>query len=116
RAVGQEWLRKTRLQIDRMRAARDRIPAERRIDVQYGDMDRDWSGTMRRVYRFLGLDIEPALPAMEAYQKRTAALKRRPHRYSLEAFGLRPGRVLEELGDYVQTYGISIEDRAAAAI
>ncbi len=116
RAVGQEWLRKTRLQIDRMRAARDRIPAERRIDVQYEDMDRDWSGTMRRVYRFLGLDIEPVLPAMEAYQKRTAALKRRPHRYSLEAFGLRPGRVLEELGDYVRTYGISIEDRAAAAV
>src|SRR5690606_11120770 len=116
RAIGQEWLRKTRLQIDRMRAARDHIPAERRIDVHYEDMDRDWRGTMARVYRFLGLDIEPVLPAMEAYQQRTAALKRQPHRYSLEAFGLRAGRVVEELGDYVWTDGISVEDRAAAAV
>jgi len=114
-AIGTEWLRKTRLQIERMRAARDDIPAERRIDVHYEEMERDWRGAMERVYRFLGLDFAPALPAMEAYQNRAAALKRRPHRYSLEEFGLSPGRVLEELGDYVRTYGISIEDRAAAA-
>ena len=78
-------------------------------------MDRDWRGTMARVYRFLGLEAEPALPAMEAYQHRAAALKRRPHRYSLEEFGLSPGRVLEELGDYVRNYDIAIEDRAASA-
>ena len=78
-------------------------------------MERDWRGTMTRVYRFLGLDIAPALPAMEAYQQRAAALKRRPHQYSLEELGLSPGQVLEQLGDYVQTFGITMEDRAAAA-
>ena len=51
---------------------------------------------------------------MEAYQRRAAALKRRPHRYSLEEFGLTPGRVLGELGDYVRDYDIAMEDRAAA--
>jgi hypothetical protein len=35
---------------------------------------------------------------MEAYQQRAAALKRRPHQYSLEEFGLSPERVLDELG------------------
>ena len=114
RAIGAEWLRKTRLQIERMRAARDDIPDERRIDVHYEDMERDWRSAMARVYRFLGLELEPALPAMEAYQQRAAALKRRPHRYSLEEFGLSPGRVLDELGDYVRTYGIALEDRTAA--
>ena len=113
--IGEEWLRKTRLQIERMRAARDDIPAERKIDVHYEDMERDWKGTMARVYRFLDLDLEPALPAMEAYQQRAAALKRRPHQYSLEEFGLTPGHVLDELGDYVKTYGITIESRAARA-
>jgi len=53
---------------------------------------------------------------MAAYQRRTAALRRRPHEYSLEEFGLGPARVLEELGDYVKTYDIAMEDRAAAAI
>jgi hypothetical protein len=51
---------------------------------------------------------------MEAYQQRAASLKRRPHQYSLEEFGLSPDRVLDELGDYVRTYGIAIEDRATA--
>jgi hypothetical protein len=113
-AIGEEWLRKTRLQIERAHEARREIPAERQIDVHYEDMDRDWRSAMERVYRFLGLDIGQALPAMEAYQQRTAALKRRPHRYSLEEFGLSPGRVLDELGDYVKTYDIAMENRASA--
>jgi hypothetical protein len=115
RAIGAEWLRKTRLQVERMHAARQAIPSAQRIDVHYEEMERDWRGAMARIYRFLGLDLAPALPAMEAYQRRTAALNRRPHQYSLEAFGLTPGRVLEELGDYVRNYGVTIEDSAAAS-
>ena len=111
--IGREWLRKTRVQIERMHEARGDIPAERQIDVHYEEMERDWQGTMARVYRFLGLDLEPALPAMLAYQARAAALKRQPHQYSLEEFGLTPGRVLDELGDYVRTYGIAMEGKAA---
>src|SRR5690606_19501396 len=57
KAIGEEWLRKTRVQIARMRAARDEIPRDRMIDVHYEDMERDWRGTMARVYAFLGLDI-----------------------------------------------------------
>jgi hypothetical protein len=114
KAIGAEWLRKTRLQIERMRAARDEIPAERQMDVHYEEMERDWRSAMARVYRFLGLDIAPALPAMEAYQQRAAALKRRPHQYSLEEFDLSPGQVLDELGDYVEAYGIAMESAAVA--
>ena len=113
--IGGEWLRKTRLQVERMHAARADIPADRQIDVHYDEMERDWQGTMARVYRFLGLELAPALPAMEAYQHRAARLKRRPHQYSLEAFGLSPERVLGELGDYVRRFGIVMEgDRALA--
>jgi hypothetical protein len=104
--IGSEWLRKTRLQIERMRAARDQIPNERMIDVHYEDMERDWRSAMGRVYDFLHLDIEPALPGMARYQRRKRTLKRRPHRYSLEEFGLTPGRVLDELDDYVESYDV----------
>ncbi|WP_305098090.1 sulfotransferase family protein [Croceibacterium aestuarii] len=114
RRIGEEWLRKTRLQIERMRAARDAIPRQRMIDVHFDDMERDWRGEMARVYRFLGLDMARALQGMERYQRQTRKLKRRPHVYSLEAFGLTPGRVREELGDYVETYGIAREERQAA--
>lgn len=109
-AIGREWLRKTERMIARMRQARDAIPRDRMIDVQYDDMDRDWRGTMDRIYRFLGFDIEPALAGMEAYLERAKALKRHPHRYSLEQFGLSSGEVRERLGDYVRTYGIPTED------
>ena len=41
---------------------------------------------------------------------------RRRHRYSLEAFGLTPGRVLEELGDYMRAYEIAPDTRRTAAL
>ncbi len=113
RAVGEEWLRITRLMIERMHANRRSLPTHRFIDVHFDDMDRDWRGTMERVYDFVGFDIEPALPAMEAYQRRTR--RRRPHRYSLEEFGLTPGRVLDELGDYMRSYDIAADLQLASA-
>lgn len=111
--IGREWLRKTALQVERMRAARETIPAERMIDVQYDDMERDWRGTMERVYRFLELDMAPAVPAMEDYMRRASALKRRPHTYSLAEFGLAEGDVRERLEDYVRAFDIPIEGEEA---
>ncbi len=113
--VGEEWLRKTRLQIERMMAARRAIPDERMIDIQFEDMERDWCGSMERVYQFLDLDMGPAMPAMEKYQERTSSLKRKVHQYSLEEFGLSPERVLGELGEYVRTFDIATQQRRHAA-
>jgi hypothetical protein len=111
-AIGEEWLRKCCLLVERMMQARADIPASRVIDVQYEEMERDWQGTMARVYRFLGLELAPALPAMEAYQRRAAALRRRPHRYSLPQFGLTSERVLDEFAEYVSRFGIAREPAA----
>jgi hypothetical protein len=112
--IGQEWLRKTDLMIERMRAARAAIPSDRMIDVHFDDMDRDWQGTMARVYRFLDLDIGPALAGMADYLERARALKKNPHDYSLAAFGLAEGEVLERLGDYVRAFGVAMEGAVAA--
>tara|TARA_R110002072_G_scaffold292544_2_gene461291 strand:- start:11480 stop:12787 length:1308 start_codon:yes stop_codon:yes gene_type:complete len=109
RGVGEEWLRKTRLQIERMREAREAIPPDRMIDTHYSAMDDDWRATMARIYRFLGLEMGPALPAMERFIERSRRLKQRPHRYSLEQFGLSPQQVNEQLGDYVRHYDIPVE-------
>ncbi|MFN2099872.1 sulfotransferase family protein [Altererythrobacter sp. MF3-039] len=112
--MGREWLRKTRLQVERMQEARSAIPPDRMIDVQYEEMESDWRGTMERVYRFLELDMEPAVPGMESYLDRSRSLKRHPHRYSLEEFGLTPDQVRDELGDYVRRFDVPIETPASA--
>ncbi len=107
-AVGTEWLRKTELQISRMRAARASIPSHRRIDVRFDDMERDWHRVMRDIYRFLDMDIAPALPAMSAYMARSnRKLDRRAHRYSLEAFGLNPHEVSERFESYIGAFDLS---------
>ena len=107
--TGRQWLGKTATMIARMRAARDAIPRERMIDVQYEDMETDWRGTMERVYRFLELDMAPAVDGMQRFLDRSARLKRRPHRYSLAEFGLRADEVDERFADYTATYGIPVE-------
>ena len=115
RTVGREWLRKSALQVERMMESRRTVPIERFIDVQYADMDRDWRGTMARVYRFLGLEMDSALPGMERYIRRSRALKRRPHRYSLAEFGLAEGEVLERMDEYVRRFDVPMEDAAEPA-
>ena len=113
--IGQEWMRKSVLQVDRMLAARSLVPAERRIDVRYDAMDEDWRGTMERIYRFLDLDIAPALPAMENYLERARGLKRRPHRYSLDQFGLTQGEVRDRFANYFDRFDIPTEDDASSS-
>lgn len=114
--VGREWLRKTELQIERMRAARRGIPDAQCIDVHYADMDRDWHGEMRRIYRFLGMDIAPALPAMRAYLDRAdRARSGRPHRYSLADFGLEESVVGERFGGYREAFGVRTRPPARGA-
>ncbi|MDQ0565999.1 sulfotransferase family protein [Qipengyuania citrea] len=113
--TGHDWLGKTATMIARMRAARDAIPRERMIDVQYEDMETDWRGTMERVYRFLDLEMEPAVAGMEDYLDRSARLKRHPHRYSLAEFGLREDEVNERFADYTETFGIPVGAPTAAA-
>jgi hypothetical protein len=115
-AIGEEWLRAIRTMIERVRAARKAIPRSRFIDVHFGDMERDWRGTMRQVYEFLDFDIEPAWPAMEDYQRRTHRRHRRLHHYSLAEFGLTQGRVIEQLGEYIHAYDIEPEVKRSAAV
>ena len=107
--IGREWLRKTELEIARMRKARESIPADRMMDVQFADMDRDWRGTMARIYDFLDMDMTPAQPAMEAYVTRSRKLKQKPHTYSLQQFGLTEEDVMNGLGDYVRSFAVPVD-------
>jgi hypothetical protein len=89
------------------------LPADRQLDVHYEDLERDWRATLRRIYGFLGLELDPALPAMERYQRRCSKVKG-PHQYSLEQFGLTAGQVLESMSSYVDTYDVAVASPRAA--
>ncbi|WP_431869601.1 sulfotransferase family protein [Allosphingosinicella sp.] len=110
RWIGREWLRKTELKISRMSGARQGLPAGRMIDVHFDEMDRDWHAVMRRIYRFLDLDIVPAEAGMAAYMTRSERDRRfRSHSYRLASFGLDAGDIRESFGDYLSNFAVAGE-------
>lgn len=105
--IGREWLRKTRLQIDRTRKARAMLHPSRAFDVHYAEMDSDWEQVMLRIYDFLDMDIAPALPAMHRYTRAaTRQARARPHRYALSSFDLDELAVREHFQDYVKDHDV----------
>ncbi|OCC25368.1 sulfotransferase [Croceicoccus estronivorus] len=114
--IGREWLRKTSLQVKRMQDARMSIPERQMIDVHYADMDHDWRHVMGRIYRFLNMDIKPALPAMRRYLETASAEVAGPHRYTLESFGIEREDVIDELSDYIQAFEIPMPHQRTAQI
>jgi len=103
--IGREWLRKTELQIERMRKARLSIPQSQRIDVRYEDVEADWRTVMRRIYAFLDMDIGPALRPMERFIDTSEQERHRhPHRYNLSAFGLDSNLVGEKFQSYTDAF------------
>lgn len=53
------------------------------------------------------------MAGMEAYAQRSARARPR-HRYSLPEFGLTEGAVLEQLGDYIRRFDVSVPGRRPA--
>ena len=106
--VGREWLRKTTLQIERMRETRTRMNPSRMIDVRYSEMDRDWEQVMARIYEFLDMDIAPALPAMRRYMRSSDRTgQARAHRYTLAAFDLDEQEVRERFSAYIHDHDLA---------
>ena len=109
--IGKEWLRKSELQIESMREARKRISHSQRMDVRFEEMERSWPATMRDIYDFLDMEIDPALGAMQDYiEASKQELHRHPHHYSLESFGLDEALVTERFRSYVEAFDLQAPD------
>ena len=99
--IGGEWLHKTGHRIDTCLRVRETLSPDQQLDVSFEAMNRDWLGTMRRVYDFLGIDIAPAVAAMTSYVER--ARREHPyatHRYDLADFGLDAADVRARFAGY----------------
>lgn len=89
--IGAEWHRKIALR--RERTAKARVMTDvPQLDLSFEAMNADWSGEMRRVYRFLSLPLEAATELrMAGYVQRSRRQRLDRHRYTLEEFGLTAG-------------------------
>lgn len=80
-----EWDRKTQLRRERvehaLRGFRGRVAS-----VDFGSLDTDWEGAVRRIYAALGLTLgKEALAAMRAEQKQASRLDHRAHRTQIDS-------------------------------
>ena len=89
--IGREWLRKTARRetlCAEARAARTDVP---QLEVDFVAVGDDWRGQMRRIYRFLEIELTPAVERrMADYLRRAEASGYRGHRYRAGDFGLDP--------------------------
>ncbi|MDP3714621.1 MAG: sulfotransferase [Mycobacteriales bacterium] len=100
-AVGREQLDAWRWGMDRVMAVRDRLPADRVVDVRYEDTVGDPVGTVRRVREHLGLGFGPAVEqGVTDYLAANPRDKHGSHSYSLEEFGLDRGEVEAAFATY----------------
>jgi hypothetical protein len=68
---------------------RERLPADRFLDVSYRDVARDPIGVVRGIYARIGRALSPAAEgAMRAWVEKNPREHRPPHEYSAEKFGL----------------------------
>jgi hypothetical protein len=113
--VDVDWLRENypwqcEQHANRLMDARDKIGAERIIDVHYADLLRDPIASMRKLYRALGEPFTPAAEAgMQAWLRDNPQDKFGRHEYKLAQFGLTPEAVRARFERYLARYQVEPE-------
>ncbi|MDP9182580.1 MAG: sulfotransferase, partial [Actinomycetota bacterium] len=88
-AIGREQLDAWTWGMQRVMAVRDRLPADRVVDVQFEDTVAHPVETVEKVYAHLGLDYTPAVAdGVRDYLAANPRDKHGTHTYTLEEFGL----------------------------
>ncbi|MEE8310641.1 MAG: sulfotransferase [Candidatus Binatia bacterium] len=89
---------------------RERLPADRFIDVRYADFMQAPMATMRSVYDALGLELSAvAGKSMERHLAVHPQGSEGVHRYTPEQFGIDPGTIRRQWSDYIERFGIPPE-------
>jgi len=105
--VGREQLEAWTWGLERTIAVRDRLPANRVVDVHFADTVDDPVGTVRRVYEHFGLPLSEQVEAgVRAYLADNPRDKHGTHSYTLQDFGLAKAQVDEAFAPYCARFGI----------
>jgi hypothetical protein len=106
--VGREQLDAWTWGMQRVMAARERVPADRVVDVLYEDTVARPVETVEKVYAHLGLDYTPAVASgVQAYLAENPRDKHGTHTYTLEEFGLDRDEVDAAFAGYRERFGVS---------
>ena len=107
RAIGREQLDAWTWGMQRTMAVRDRLPADRVVDVRYEDTVADPVGTVTRVYEHFGLELTPAVEqGVRDYLAANPRDKHGAHAYTLEEFGLDRDEVDAAFAGYRERFGV----------
>ena len=105
--VGREQLDAWAWALRRTSEVRERLPAQRVVDVRYTDTIRDPVGTIRRVYDRFGLAFTPAVEqGVQRYLAANPRDKHGTHTYTLEEFGLDRDEVDAAFAGYRERFGV----------
>jgi len=108
--VGRQLHAKQRKGVSDAMEARRSLPADAFIDVHYSDLMRDPMKQIRRIYDFLGYELEaPTVEIMNSFRSANPKDKRGVHRYGPESFGLRRDQLDADFAAYREHYGIMRE-------
>jgi LPS sulfotransferase NodH len=108
--LGQRLCHRFRQGIDRARAARERYPDARIVDVQFLELARDPVTTTCRALQALGC----APSAAHVAAMRDVLTAERPdgkarHRYAADTYGLSADQLRSDFADYLEHFGVSPE-------
>lgn len=96
--------------ITRATSARAAIGEDRFLDISQQELESDATKTAERIYRFLGLDLDPATRAsMDAWAAANRRGSRGRHQYAAEDYGLTTGQIREAFHDYIERYQVAPE-------
>jgi hypothetical protein len=104
-AIGREQLDAWTWGMQRVMEVRDRLPADRVVDVQFEDTVAHPVETVEKVYAHLGLDYTPAVAdGVRDYLAANPRDKHGTHTYTLEEFGLDQDEVEAAFATYNERF------------
>ena len=100
-AIGREWGGWFRSALQRCLELRESRYPDRFVDVWYKDALRDPIAEVRRIYAFVGRELEPvAEERMRRWLRDNSRDKRAPHEYSMDSFGFTREQIERDFAAY----------------
>jgi Sulfotransferase family len=111
--LGQHISEHLRIGMERAIAARERIGEHRFLDVHHHDFLADASGTLERIYDFLGLELRPQVRQdMASWREANHSGAHGAHRYKPEDYGLSADQVRAEYDFYIRRFDVQLANQA----
>jgi len=108
--IGKQFHAKQLKGVEDAMQARKGLPRSSFIDIHYTDLMADPMAEIRRIYDFLGFELEEeTLEKMDDFRRANPKDKRGVHRYRPEDFGLDPDQLDRDFATYRDYYGITQE-------